>query len=154
MVVLIGAHEAGQHHLAGQTAGFLQRRGFRPQDDGVVLAHLHAGHGSGVADVTGHVQPGTAVFQGFQLALQEIGLADEVGHELIDGMVVDFLGGADLLHHTGAHDDNPVGQSHGLALVVGDVNGGDAHFLLNPADFRPHGHAQLGVQVGKGLVEE
>ena len=40
MVILIGAHEAGQHNLAGQAAGFLQRRGFRWQDIRPVLNEL------------------------------------------------------------------------------------------------------------------
>ena len=37
---------------------------------------------------------------------------------------------------------------------MGDVDGGDAQFLLDAADLGAHGHAQLGVQVGQRLVKK
>ena len=37
---------------------------------------------------------------------------------------------------------------------MGDVDGGDAHLLLDAADLRAHGHAELGVQVGQRLVKK
>ncbi len=88
------------------------------------------------------------------LPFEEIRLADEVGDELVDGVVIDLLRGADLFHNTGAHDDDAVGERHSLALIVRNVNGGDADLLLDAADLRAHRDAQLGVQVGERLVEE
>ena len=37
---------------------------------------------------------------------------------------------------------------------MGDVDGGDAHLLLDAADLGTHGDAELGVQVAEGLVEQ
>ena len=48
----------------------------------------------------------------------------------------------------------PVAQGHGFHLVVGDVQAGHLHTPLQPFDFRPHGDAQLGVEVGQRLVEQ
>ena len=41
VVVLVGAHEAAQHHLAGQAARVCQGRGLGAENDGVFLALLH-----------------------------------------------------------------------------------------------------------------
>ena len=69
-------------------------------------------------------------------------------------MVVDVLGAAHLGHDALFHDDDLVGDGHGLGLVVGDVDRRDAQLLLDAADLGAHGHAQLGVQVGQRLVKE
>ena len=37
---------------------------------------------------------------------------------------------------------------------MGDIDGGDAYLLLDAADLRAHGDPELGVQVGKGLIEQ
>ena len=37
---------------------------------------------------------------------------------------------------------------------MGHIDGGDAHLLLDAADLRAHGHAELGVQIGQRLVEQ
>ena len=88
------------------------------------------------------------------LALQEVGITDEVGNELADGVVVDLVGGTHLGDLTGIHNDDLVGDGHGLGLIVGNVDGGDAGLLLDAADLRPHGDTELGIQVGKGLVKQ
>ena len=69
-------------------------------------------------------------------------------------ILVDFRGAAYLLDMAAVHDDDLVGQGHGLALVMGYVYAGDADALLDLADLRAHVHTQLGVQVGQGFVEE
>ena len=51
-------------------------------------------------------------------------------------------------------DDDPVGHGHGLGLVVGYVDHGDAQLGLDLLDLKAHGFAQLGVQVGKRLVQQ
>lgn len=47
-----------------------------------------------------------------------------------------------------------VAHGHGLHLVVGDVDNGQAQFFLQAADFVAHLPAEFGVQVGKGLVHQ
>jgi len=44
-------------------------------------------------------------------------------------------------------DDDIVGQGHCFALVVGDVDCGDADLLLDAADLGSHGDAELCVEV-------
>ena len=69
-------------------------------------------------------------------------------------MVVDLLGGADLGHHALVHDDDLVRQGHGLGLVVGHIDGGDARLLLNPANLRAHSYPKLGIQVAQRLIKQ
>ena len=47
-----------------------------------------------------------------------------------------------------------VGHAHRLGLVVGDVDDGEAQFLLQLTQFAPHVLAQLGVEVGQRLVHQ
>ena len=70
------------------------------------------------------------------------------------GILVDFRGAAYLFDLAAVHDDDLVGKSHGLALVMGHVYAGDADALLDLADLRAHVHTQLGIQVGQGFVKE
>ena len=91
---------------------------------------------------------------GVQLAAQEVGFADEVRHELVHGLVVDGVGVGHLVHQALLHDDDAVGDGHGLGLVVRDVHGRDACLLLDATDLGAHVHAELGIQVGEGLVKE
>ena len=60
----------------------------------------------------------------------------------------------DLLHPTEAHDGHPVGDGHGLLLVVGDEDGGHAEALVELLDLAAHAHAQRRIEVAEGLVEE
>ena len=68
--------------------------------------------------------------------------------------MVQLIGCADLLDIAVLHHHDAVGQGHGLGLVVGDVDGGRAGLLVDLGDFIAHGHALLGVQVGKRLVHQ
>ena len=69
-------------------------------------------------------------------------------------MVKDLLGSADLLDDAVLHDDDAVAQGHGLGLVVGDVDEGAVDALTQLQDLGAHLVAQLGVQVGEGLVHQ
>ena len=80
--------------------------------------------------------------------------AQEFGNEEVLGIVVDLLGFANLVHHTGLHDHDAVGNAHGLFLVVGDEDGGDAGFLLDAADLLPGLQPQPGIQIGKRLIQQ
>jgi len=52
-------------------------------------------------------------------------------------MRVDGLRLADLLDGAMVHDGDLVGEQERLFLVVGDVDGGRAQLLLDPAQVRP-----------------
>ena len=51
------------------------------------------------------------------------------------------------------HHD-PVGQRHGLGLVVGDVDHGGVETVAKPRDLQAHPHSERGVEVGERLVEQ
>ena len=53
-----------------------------------------------------------------------------------------------------AQQHNPVGERHRLHLVVGHVDHGPLHVLMQPLDLGAHLVAQLGVEVAERLVEE
>ena len=86
--------------------------------------------------------------------VQYVALADEVGYEGVDRLVVDVCRSADLLYPAFAHHDDGVAQGEGLFLVVGDVYEGDAQLLVHLFEFHLHVLAHLQVEGGKGLVEE
>ena len=52
-----------------------------------------------------------------------------------------------VLHHRDA-----VGKGHGFDLVVGDVDRGGGELVLEVLQLGAGRHAELGVQVGQGLV--
>src|SRR5262249_38560912 len=87
-------------------------------------------------------------------ALHEIGHADEVGHESVDRARIDRLRVPNLLNGALVHHYHAITHDQGLGLIVGDVDRGDAHFLLQPHQFDPHLLAQLGVKIRKRLVEQ
>ena len=154
MVVLIRAHEAGEHDLAGQRARVGEDARLGAQDD---LAGLADGEAVRILDAHGvarDVQRTHAPVGRDDVAREEVDLADEVRDEFAAGMVVDGFRRAHLRDDAFVHDDDVVGNCHRLRLVVCDVDGGDAQRLLDAADFRAHGDAQLGVEVGERLVKE
>ena len=57
-----------------------------------------------------------------------------------------------MLDDPGVHHGHPVGDGHGLLLVVGDIDGGDAHTMLDLFDDGTHFHPEFGVQVGEGFI--
>ena len=69
-------------------------------------------------------------------------------------MLVERLRRVDLLELALADHRHPVAHRHGLDLVVGDVDGGDAEVVLDAGDLGAHLHAQLGVEVRQRLVHE
>ena len=87
-------------------------------------------------------------------ALDDIAGADEAGDEFGLRPRVDVLGCAELVDPPAVHDRDQVGRGHGLGLVVGDIDGGIAIFVVQSTDFEPHLLAQIGVEVGERLVEQ
>ena len=82
------------------------------------------------------------------------GRPHEGGDVGVGGAVVDVVRRAQLLQHAALHHGDAAAQGHGLDLVVGDIDAGDAAALVQAFDFGPHFHAQLGIQVGQRLVEQ
>src|SRR3954468_17572243 len=80
--------------------------------------------------------------------------ADEAGDEEVRRAVVHVARGVDLLEQTVLEHGHAVAHRHGLDLVVGDVDGGDAETALERGDLRTRRHTELGVQVGQRLVHE
>ena len=58
-----------------------------------------------------------------------------------------------MLDDPGVHHGHPVGDGHGLLLVVGDIDGGNAKALLQVLQLIAQLDTQLGVQVGKRLIQ-
>lgn len=71
------------------------------------------------------MDPSEAHHQG----LHHVGVAQEVGHEEGLRIAVKLLRGAHLLHPPLVQEGDPVGDGHGLALVVGHEEGGLARGL-------------------------
>ena len=69
-------------------------------------------------------------------------------------VVIELVRRADLLDDAAVHDHDPIGQRHGLDLVVGDVDGRGAHLLVHLLDLGAHLHPELGVEVRQRLVEQ
>ena len=59
-----------------------------------------------------------------------------------------------MLDLAGVHHSDGIADGHGLLLIVGDVDGGDAHLTLDLANGLPHLQAQLGVQIAQRLVHQ
>ena len=68
--------------------------------------------------------------------------------------MVDGEGGVVLLEDAVVDEADLGGQGHGLHLVVGDVDEGGAGLHVEALELVAHLQAQLGVQVGEGLVHE
>ena len=69
-------------------------------------------------------------------------------------MLVDLLGGADLLDPPQVEHGHPVGHAKRLVLVVGDEDEGDADLALQRLELALHLLAQLEVEGAQGLVEQ
>ena len=78
----------------------------------------------------------------------------EFGNEQVDRVVIDLLRLADLLNHAGLHDDDHVGDTHCLLLIVRDEHGRNFRFTLDTADFLPRLKPQARVEIGERLVQQ
>ena len=85
---------------------------------------------------------------------QDVGDADEVGHEARSRVLVDFVRRADLDDAAGIHDGEPRRHRHRLFLVVRHHHEGEAELFLQAHHLEPRGLAQLAVERGQRLVEQ
>src|SRR5579883_3378409 len=79
---------------------------------------------------------------------------DEARDEYIVGAIVQFERHADLLDQAIVHDDDLIGHGHGFDLIVGDVHRRRLQALMQLLDLGAHLHAQLGIEIRQGLVEQ
>ena len=82
-------------------------------------------------------------------SVQDVALADEVGNERVDRLVVNVGRGTYLLDAAFAHHDDGVAQGEGFFLVVGDVDEGDAELLVHLFQFHLHVLAHFQVESGE-----
>ena len=81
------------------------------------------------------------------------GSADGARHGQGGGAGVELQRRAHLFDPPRVHHHDAIGQRHGFGLVVGDVDHGDAQRLVQPGELVAQARAQVGVQVGEGLVQ-
>ena len=79
---------------------------------------------------------------------------DRTRHRQRRGGVIQRDRPAHLFHPPLAHHHDTIGQRHRLQLVMGDVDHRRAQLPVQPGELVPHPHAQFGVQIRQGLVEE
>ena len=73
----------------------------------------------------------------------------------MSGRVAIDLDGRGGLHDLAlVHDADPVGQAHGLDLIMGDIDGGGLAFGQDALQFRPHFQSQKGIEVRQRLVHQ
>ncbi len=84
----------------------------------------------------------------------EVGLTNEVGYESGGRMLVDLLRGAHLKEPALVHHSDPVRHRERFFLVVGHVDEGDAHPLLELLQLQLHGLAQLQIEGSEGFVQQ
>src|SRR5450830_1241097 len=80
--------------------------------------------------------------------------ADESGDEFVGWIVVHLARLADLAQESVFHDGDARTKGHGFDLVMGHVDRCDAQRLVQLNQFLAGLHAQLGVQIGQGLVHQ
>src|SRR5215831_19054847 len=88
------------------------------------------------------------------LALEAVHAANERGDEAILVRAIDLARRADLRDLASAHDDDAVAERHGLGLVMGHIDRGDAEPAQQRVDLEAELIAELGVERCQGLVEE
>ena len=86
--------------------------------------------------------------------LQQVGDADEAGHEVAGGPLVHLDRGAQLLDPALVEHGQPVAHGERLLLVVRDVDERDADLALDPLQLQLHVLAQLGVQRAERLIQQ
>ena len=132
--------------IAGAAAVISARRSGRSASEALPVPLAFAGDDEAAG---GDEAPGAV-----HAAIDEGGAADEIGDEFFRRAFVEILLRPDLADAALAHDDEAVGHGQGLLLVVGHHHGRQSELALQFADFDPHVLAQLGVEIGQGLIEQ
>ena len=83
---------------------------------------------------------------GLYFALQQIGVADELGHIRGRRTGLDLARCGDLLQFSGSQQRDAVRHHHGFFLIVGDEYEGGSYLTLKGFQFHLHLPAQICVQ--------
>ena len=110
----------------------------------------HLGRGDGLAR-QGHdgIARGKAAFEGQEIHRRR---ADEIGDKQRGRVIIDFLRCAELFHNTMIHHDNLVAHLHRFQLVMGHIDSGGPHPVMQGAQFFGHVFAKLGIERAQGFV--
>ena len=76
------------------------------------------------------------------------------GDEGVARAAVEFAGCAELFDLAGADDRDAVGHRQSFFLIVCHISSGNAAAFADAPDLGAQFDAELGVEVGEGLVEE
>ena len=87
-------------------------------------------------------------------AVDNVALADKIGHESILRLIINIERRADLLDLALGHDDDRVGHAQRFFLIVRDEHERDAGGLLDVFELLLHVLAQLQVERGERFVEQ
>ena len=82
------------------------------------------------------------------------GAADEPGHEDVHRIMVDRVRSVVLLQRPARKDRNAIAESHGLDLIMRNVNRRHPQARMEPPEFRAHLHAQLRVEIGQRFIQQ
>ena len=141
-------------HVAARRPRLGQFHVFRPHRDCHVFvnAQLPVGLHLQLADFSPYADAVRRVHDADD-AIDEVGVADEVGNELAGRTLVDVARCADLKNPSLAHHRDLPRQRERFALVVSHVDRGDFG-PLQPLQFETHPLAQLCIQIRERLVEQ
>ena len=87
-------------------------------------------------------------------AVQNVAFADKIRHEGVLRLIIDILRSADLLNPSPVHNHDGVGHGKRLFLVVGYIDKGNAHGLLDSFQLVLHILAQAQIQRAQGFVQQ
>ena len=95
-----------------------------------------------------------SVAVGFDVNQIHRGRTHKGRYKQVGRLGVDLFGRAQLLDNTAVHDGDAARQRHCFNLIVGHINDGGAHVLVQALDLGAHVDSQLRVQVRQRLVEQ
>ncbi len=87
-------------------------------------------------------------------SVQDVALANKVGHKRVNGFVVYFGRRSYLLNFALAHYHNSIAKGQRLFLVVCDIYEGDAQLFVHGFNFHLHVFAHLQVECSQRFVEQ
>ena len=127
---------------------------FRADADREPTTIVDQAPGSPDPRIVGQADRGVLVVRPLDRARQQVAHPKETGHEPGRRPLVQAFGVAQLFVAALVHDGDPVRHRHRLLLVVGHVDEGDAHFLLDALELHLHLAAEFEVQGAQRFVQE
>ena len=85
---------------------------------------------------------------------EDVHIAEEIAHEGVGRLFIDFLGRADLSDSSLVHHHHHIGHFQGLLLVVSDKYAGYVDFIMELSKPAPQILANLGIERSEGFVKQ